>query len=225
MVIFLRIVLILHIIGGFIALVSGLIAMLTRKGGRLHRLNGKIYFGGMTAVFISAVILSVAHHLPFLLMVGFFSYYMVVRGYRILHLKKLGRGQVPGVLDWAIVVIAGGFILYLSVWGIIKSVAGVGLGYAGIVFGVIGCSFLVGDIRKFRKPPTEKMHWWFTHIAAMCGGYIATVTDFVVVNVQMNPGWVPWLLPTAIGTPLIMRTTRKYKKQFASNNGEVPLRH
>jgi len=225
MVIFLRIVLVLHIIGGFIALVSGLIAMLTRKGGRLHRLNGKIYFGGMTAVFISAVILSVAHHLPFLLMVGFFSYYMVVRGYRILHLKKLGRGQVPGVLDWAIVVIAGGFILYLSVGGIIKSVAGVGLGYAGIVFGVIGCSFLVGDIRKFRKPPTEKMHWWFTHIAAMCGGYIATVTAFVVVNVQMNPGWVPWLLPTAIGTPLIMRTTRKYKKRFASNYGEVPLRH
>jgi hypothetical protein len=90
---------------------------------------------------------------------------------------------------------------------------------------MIGCSFLVGDVRKFRRPPTEKMHWWFTHIAAMCGGYIATVTAFVVVNVQMNPGWVPWLLPTAIGTPLIMRTIRKYKKQFVSKNGEVTLRY
>lgn len=212
---FLRIILILHIIGGFIALVTGAVAMSTRKGGRLHRLNGKIYFWGMTAVFISAVTLSIAHHIPFLLMVGFFSYYMVVRGYRILYLKKLNLGQKAGWLDWGIVLAAGGFIVYLVIWGINNAVKGNGFGYVGIVFGFIGCSFLAGDVRKFLRPPTEKMHWWFTHISAMCGGYIATVTAFVVVNVHLTPGWVLWLLPTAIGTPLIALTVRKYKKQFA----------
>lgn len=214
MELFLRIVLILHIIGGFTALLTGGLAMLSKKGGKVHRANGKIYFGGMTAVFISAVILSIAHDIPFLLMVGFFSYYMVVRGYRILFLKKLGRGQRPALLDWMIVVVAGGFIVYLLVWGIIQSAAGIGRGYVAIVFGIIGCSFLVVDVRKFLRPPMDKMHWFFGHISAMCGGYIATVTAFVVVNVHMNPGWVPWLLPTAVGTPLIVRTVRKYKLKY-----------
>lgn len=217
MAIFLRIVLILHVLGGFSALVTGALAMLTHKGGRVHRLNGKIYFGGMTAVFVSAVILSIAHHIPFLLMVGFFSYYMVVRGYRILYLKKLGKGQKAGVLDWAIVLIAASFIIGLLIWGIQRTIAGNGFGYVAIVFGSIGGSFLMGDIRKFLRPPTEKMHWWYTHIAAMCGGYIATMTAFVVVNVHLNPGWITWLLPTAIGVPLIFLTIRKYKKKFGSN--------
>ncbi|HVU59180.1 MAG TPA: hypothetical protein VHD83_29160 [Puia sp.] len=216
MTIFLRIILILHVLGGFTALLTGALAMLSRKGGPIHRLNGKIYFGGMTAVFISAVILSIAHHIPFLLMVGFFSYYMVVRGYRALYLKKLGRGQRAGALDWAIILSAAGFIFYLVIWGILRAMAGNGFGYVGMVFGGLGSSFLISDIRKFLRPPTEKMHWWFTHIAGMCGGYIATVTAFVVVNVHLNPGWITWLLPTAIGGPMIFRTVAKYKKQFAS---------
>jgi uncharacterized membrane protein len=215
MTIFLRIVLILHVLGGFTALLTGALAMLSRKGGPIHRLNGKIYFGGMTAVFVSAVILSIAHHIPFLLMVGFFSYYMVVRGYRALYLKKLGRGQKAGALDWTIILSAAGFIFYLVIWGILRATAGNGFGYVGMVFGGLGSSFLISDIRKFLRPPTEKMHWWFTHIAGMCGGYIATVTAFVVVNVHLNPGWITWLLPTAIGGPLIFRTIAKYKKQFA----------
>src|SRR5580692_11992297 len=115
---FLGIILVLHIIGGSTALVSGLLAMLTKKGGKNHRLSGKFYFGGMTAVFISAIILSIGHHSPFLLMVGFFSYYAVVRGYRILSLKKLGRGQQAKPLDWMIMAVAAVFILGLLWWGI-----------------------------------------------------------------------------------------------------------
>ena len=218
MALFLRIVLIIHVLGGFTAFVTGALAMLTSKGGRVHRLNGKIYFGGMTAVFVTAVILSMAHDIPFLLMVGFFSYYMVVRGYRILHLKQLDKGQKAGVLDWAIILIAGSFIVGLLIWGITRSIAGNGFGYVAIVFGSIGLSFLVGDVRKFLRPPAEKMYWWYTHIAAMCGGYIATVTAFVVVNVHFNPGWITWLLPTTVGVPLIFRTIRKYKRQFAAKS-------
>ena len=46
---FLSIMLVIHIAGGTIALLSGLVAMLTEKGSKLHRLAGKIYFGGMTS--------------------------------------------------------------------------------------------------------------------------------------------------------------------------------
>lgn len=208
--------LILHIAGGTIALISGLIAMLTQKGSKPHRLAGKIYFGGMTAVFVGAVIVAIAHRNDFLLMVGFFSYYLTVRGYRALYLKKIGQGQKPIALDWLIVTISGIFIAALLVYGLLIFVKGNGMGIPAIVFSLIGLVFLVLDIRTFFKAP-PKMHWWFTHIGSMGGSYISAVTAFVVVNVQLPQyNWVLWVLPTLIGSVLIGRTIRKYKTQFAS---------
>ena len=208
--------LVLHIAGGTIALISGLVAMLTLKGSKPHRLAGKIYFWGMTAVFVGAVIVAIGHHKDFLLMVGFFSYYMTVRGYRILFLKKLYQGQKADVLDWFIIFLSGIFILALLGWGIWGMTRGEGMAIVALVFGGIGTSFLVGDIRKFISPPSEKMHWWYSHIGSMGGSYISAVTAFVVVNIQLPQyQWVLWILPSVIGGIIIGRTIRKYKIQFA----------
>ena len=209
--------LILHIVGGTISLISGLVAMLTEKGKKAHKLAGKIYFGGMTAVFVGAVVVAIAHRNDFLLMVGFFSYYMTVRGYRILSLKKLDKGQKFAVLDWIIISVSAIFIFTLITWGIWAWVQGSGMGIVGLVFGLIGLSFLVNDIKSYINPPTEKMHWWYTHISSMGGSYIAASTAFVVVNIQLPQyQWVLWIIPSVIGSILISRTIRKYKRQFAA---------
>ena len=51
-----------------------------------------VRFGQSTRVIVrsvlGAVVVAIGHHKDFLLMVGFFSYYMTVRGYRILFLKS-----------------------------------------------------------------------------------------------------------------------------------------
>jgi uncharacterized membrane protein len=208
--------LIIHIIGGATSLLSGLVAMLTQKGGRPHRLAGKIYFGGMTAVFIGAVVVAIAHRNDFLLMVGFFSYYMTVRGYRILSLKKLDRGQKFAPLDWIIISVSAIFIFTLITWGVWAWMQGSGMGIVGLVFGFIGLTFLVNDIKSYVNPPTEKMHWWYTHISSMGGSYIAATTAFIVVNIQLpHYQWVLWIIPSIIGGVLIGRTIRKYKREFA----------
>lgn len=205
----------MHIAGGTVALISGLVAMLTEKGGKAHRLAGKIYFGGMTAVFVGALTVAIGHHKDFLLMVGFFSYYLTVRGYRTLYLKKIGSGQKPVTLDWLIVTVSGIFILALLIYGLWILTNGNGMGMPAIVFSLIGLIFLILDIRKFFKAP-PKMHWWFAHIGSMGGSYISAVTAFVVVNIQLPQyGWVLWILPTLIGSAIIGRTIRTYKIQFA----------
>jgi hypothetical protein len=212
---FLSILLVLHIAGGTVALISGLVAMLTSKGSKPHRLAGKIYFGGMTAVFVGAVIVALGHHKDFLLMIGFFSYYLTVRGYRVLFLKKLNQGQKPVLVDWVIISVSTIFILALFGWGIWALTLGSGMGITGIVFGTIGSVFLFQDVRSFIHPPKEKMHWWFTHIGSMAGSYISAVTAFVVVNFQLPQyNWVLWVLPTMIGSVLIAKTIRKYKNEF-----------
>ena len=213
---FLTLMLVVHISGGTTALVSGLVAMLAIKGSKIHRLAGKIYFFGMTAVFVGAVIVAIGHQKDFLLMVGFFSYYMTVRGYRVLFLKKLSLGQKPHLLDWLIISVSGIFILALLGWGTWGIFRGSAMAIVPLTFGGIGTSFLIGDVRKFFTPPQEKMHWWYGHISSMGGSYISAVTAFVVVNIQLPQfQWVLWILPAAIGSVIIGSTIRKYKLQFA----------
>lgn len=207
--------LMVHIAGGTIALISGLVAMVTLKGSKPHRLAGKIYFWGMTAVFFGALVLAVFKQLNFLLMVAFFSYYMTVRGYRILYLKKLSHGQKAEPLDWFITIISGIFLLSLVVWGVWAIWNGAGMGIVAIAFSLIGLSFFISDVNQFFNPPKEKMHWWYGHITSMGGSYISVVTAFIVVNIQLPQfQWMLWMLPGIIGGIIIGRTIRKYKLKF-----------
>ncbi len=212
---FLKVMLVIHIAGGTLALITGLGAMLTKKGGKTHRNFGKAYFWSMTIVFIGALALALGHTKTFLLMVAFFSYYMTVRGYRILYLKNLSAGQKPNYVDWIITGVSGIFIVFLFLWGGYVLIQGEFMGIVGLVFGAVGSSFLYQDLKNFFGPPPEKMHWWYGHIASMGGSYIAAVTAFVVVNFYIGQlNFVLWILPGMVGGLLIRSTIRKYKAQF-----------
>jgi hypothetical protein len=41
------------------------------------------------------------------------------------------------------------------------------------------------------------------HLTNMMGGTIAVITAVLVVNVDLEPTWVWWVLPTALITPVI----------------------
>lgn len=203
----------LHVAGGTIALVAGAFAIFSAKGGRLHRKAGRIYWWAMTAVFVGAIVLSVARPHYFLLMVAVFSYYMTVRGYRILLHKK---GHRPTALDWGITALAGVFHGGLVVLGVgwLRTSS---MGIAALVFGAIGLALVAADVRKFSTTPADRMHWWYGHIASMGGSYISAFTAFVVVNVQWEAlPWVPWVAPTAVGSLAIARSIRFYKRKFAA---------
>jgi hypothetical protein len=53
----------------------------------------------------------------------------------------------------------------------------------GLVPFIFGGTLLSGvkqDYKRFTIPPTEKNHWLLKHIVGMMGGYIATLTAFLV---------------------------------------------
>ncbi|THU40672.1 hypothetical protein FAM09_00730 [Niastella caeni] len=211
----LKIMLILHIISGFISLACGLISMLNKKGARQHRLTGKIFFAGMTGVFITATFISIAKNIPFLFMVGFFSYYLACSGYRVLYLKKVHAQQQPAFLDWTINII-----------GIVSGLALVAFSYVwftqrgmwGAVPLLFGLTCLISgfkDIRLFYKRPAEKQHWFFTHGSRMGGAFSATVTAFIVVNVQIGSlTWLLWILPGVLIGFWISAILKRYRKIF-----------
>lgn len=190
------IMLVLHIITGFIALGTGFISMLNRKGAKSHRITGKLFFVAMTGVFITAVFISIVKSLAFLFMVGFFSYYLACSGYRILHVKKLQGKQVPSRIDWTISgigILAGtGLILFSIKW---FSEQGA-WGFVPLAFGTTCLSAGIQDIRSFFYVVKNKYHRISTHGGRMGGSFAATVTAFIVTNVNIGTySWVLWILP------------------------------
>jgi len=206
------ILLILHVIAGFTSLITGGIASSTRKGGQGHRRAGKWYFWGMTGVFITAIAVSILKNLAFLFMIGFFSYYFVVRGYRMLYLKGLGRSQKAGALDWFITAVALLFGIGLVTWAVTQKLNGNSFWPVPAVFGIVSASFAVADARLYIKGPSFKQHWLAGHIVSMGAGYIATWTAFVVTNVRFLPPVFVWLAPSAIGSVLIIMSIRRHIK-------------
>lgn len=190
------IMLILHIITGFIALGTGFLSMLNRKGAKSHRLTGKIFFVAMTGVFITAVFISIVKSLAFLFMVGFFSYYLACSGYRILHVKKYEGKQIPTRLDWAISgigILAGAGLIVFSVQWFQEQGA---WGFVPLAFGGACLSAGVQDIRSFFYPLKNKYYRMSTHGGRMGGSFAATVTAFIVTNVNIGMySWVLWILP------------------------------
>lgn len=64
--------LLLHIAAGTVTLVSGPVSMMNRKGGKQHRLTGKVFFYAMMLVTVTAIAMALlpGHHSPFLLIIG-----------------------------------------------------------------------------------------------------------------------------------------------------------
>ena len=52
------------------------------------------------------------------------------------------------------------------------------------------------------------------HLTNMLAATIATVTAVLVVNVETNPAWLAWILPTVVITPFIVWWNIRVGRQY-----------
>ena len=202
---FFKTLLVLHIFTGFLALLFGFIAIIVKKGGKVHRLVGKIFFFSMLGVTASALLISLIKKNQFLLFIAIFSFYQNYMGYRALKEKSLE----PLPIDWLVLIVGSVNALFmLCSFNIVL-----------MVFGTINLLLVSGNFRVNillgRKKALPPLTWLKRHIGMMIGAYIATVTAFIVVNDKwfvspLVPSWLPWLLPTIVLGPLIVYFTKKF---------------
>lgn len=208
---------IIHIMAGAVALATGVVPLAVKKGSRVHKQWGKIYIGAMSFVLSTALLLSLFKSIPFLLLVSVFSSYLVLSGYRSVRTKTpLGRRSLPDVLLGGAGILGG---VLMAGYGINTILHGNIFGIVAVVFGVLCIVLAALDIKRLRGHSTETLGWLYSHIARTTGAYISTITAFLVVNVHFLPGWLVWLLPTAIGSLLIIRWTAAYKPKRAPRAG------
>jgi uncharacterized membrane protein len=193
----------IHAAGGFTALFVGIIAYATLKGGKTHRWAGKIYFSAMMLVIITAISMNAVKPNTFLFYIALFTLYQVYGGLRSVKNKNLQ----PKPLD--VILFFGGIVTSILMLYTKQIVL--------IVFGGLFISILYQDLRIYllihRKKEVPKKEWLLRHIGLMSGSYIATSTAFLTVNFrELELFWIPWLLPSIIGVPLIIYYQRLVSK-------------
>lgn len=217
-----KVLLISHATAGGLTLLSGLLASFVgKKGGKLHRFVGNVFFWSMSWIFVSTLlIVAFVRFNFFLTFIAVFSFYMTFSGVRVLKIKKTMK---PLKIDWIAAIITVLFGLTLLIFGIrvfIVNPSNSGFGILCLVFGFFTANTAWLNIKGFRRASNqEKMWWWFAHMNLMGGSFIASITAFLVQNGRLftfigDYGWVLWLLPGAIGAPLIAYWARRYRQQF-----------
>jgi len=216
--------LIIHIATGFISLVTGLISILSLKGGKFHKKSGKIYFYSMTIVFVTAIIIASYRFNRFLFLIAFLSYYSVFAGVRKLSLKKLHKNQKPKWYDWTAGIINGIaniFFIGLGIYYSIKNGFFSGGTLLSVGFGIGGLLISYVNLKPFIIKPNKSYHWYLSHIGNMFGGYIATSTAFLstlVFKYEIINPFLGFALPSIIGVPVLIYWMKKTEKTFKTKD-------
>ncbi|MCU0348185.1 MAG: hypothetical protein MUC59_14685 [Saprospiraceae bacterium] len=203
----------LHAIAGATVGLTGLAQIIMKKGGRLHRVIGMTYFWSWLVIVVTGGIIGSAMITFF----GVLGFYMALTGYRFGHLRSMNIG----IFEKAVVGVGLAFALGTLGWGaymVLKN--GGGFGVVAVFFGVIFTLTAWKDFREFvqgkpvRKLSGHRMQWYFEHFGRMYISYIAAMTAFTVIQNVFGVVLLDWILPTVIGTALIVLTNRHYFKQF-----------
>lgn len=205
----------IHILAGTVSLLAGLLAIIARKGKSRHILSGKFFYIAMYHVGFSGIVLSYVKSSTFLFCIGILTLYLAYSGKKSIDYWKKERvfklkfiEKIPVLLAFLTAVV---MICYPVHKMIRYNIIFIPL---PLIFGVIMLAGTIHDFIIFSKPDNftaRNNNWLFRHIVMMGAAYISALTAFLVVNIQMKLFWIPWLLPSVIGTFLISRTVNKWK--------------
>ncbi|WP_026450108.1 hypothetical protein [Aequorivita capsosiphonis] len=203
-----QILIFIHATFGGIAFIAGFIAMVAKKGYKLHKKSGLVFFYSMMISGLIAMLVAFMpnHESPFLFAVGIFSLYFVLTGKRALNFKN----KIPDLkIDKLISVsmILSGVLMILLPLFFTRSI-----NIILVVFAIIGIVFASRDLLLYKNPERLRKSWLKLHLGKMLGGYISATTAFVVVN-QFFPSIYGWFIPGIIGGFFITYWIRKINRQ------------
>ena len=199
------ILLVIHVLAGTIALLCSAIAVSSEKGKKFHVLSGRTYFWCMVGIFLTAIPMSIINSNIFLFLIAIFSFYLAFAGMRF---AKNRKGMAT-TIDWiavSLMILSG-----LGMWAlsIIYFINGNSQYITLLVFGFIALALGYGDYRSHKNKAAIGKERIAKHLTNMMAGTIAVITAVLVVNVNIEPIWIWWLLPTAVITPIIFYWNKK----------------
>lgn len=194
----------LHAALGAIALLSGAIALLAKKGSPTHVKLGLVFYYSMLISAIVAMIIACLpnHENTFLFSIGIFSIYLILMGRRSIRFKnKHHTLGIEKIISATLFLTGVGMVIYsLFLSSSINVVM--------LVFGFISIGIAIKDYFLYQNNEIRTKKYLSLHLGKMTGGYIAAVSAFFVVN-QILPGVWNWFAPGVVGSILLTIYARK----------------
>ena len=198
----------IHIGSGATALVASMVAIISAKGKKQHVRAGRVYFLGMLGIFITAIPMALVSGNQLLFITAIFSFYLAFAGLRFAR----NRTGVAATVDWIAVLLM--LLSGVGLW-LLAAVYFIG-GNADfvipVVFGTVALALGFRDYRTHKNQTAQGPQRIASHLSNMLGGTIAVITAVLVVNIDMQPSWIIWILPTLVITPLIIWWNTKVLK-------------
>ena len=197
----------IHILAGTIALLCSALAVSSEKGKKFHVLSGRTYFWCMVGIFLTAIPMSIINSNTFLFLIAIFSFYLAFAGMRFAKNRK----GIATTIDWiavSLMTLSGLGMWALAITYFIKNNSQY---ITLLVFGFIALALGYGDYRSHKNKTAIGKERIAKHLTNMMAGTIAVITAVLVVNVNIEPIWVWWVLPTVVISPIIAYWKKKTK--------------
>ena len=180
--------LVLHITGGIVGLLSGGLAMLYRKGSEGHRTAGKVFVVSMLIMAACATYLAVLKHQMGNIIGGPLTFYLITTAW----LAGRKGNQKPGIFDRGALVMA--LVIGISLWtlglllvrGQVKPQPGVPIGMS-FFLGTVPLLAAAGDVRMLVRGGISGTPRVVRHLWRMCFGLFIATGSFFLGQQQVFP--------------------------------------
>lgn len=178
----------LHFWVGTAAVVAGFAAFCLRKGCRLHRVSGLVFFTAIIFLSFSGLYLSVMRSVIFTVFISVLAFYLVTTGWMSAKRAdgEIGRFEKLAcliILLFAIIAIVIGYKAATGSTVLTKNVP------AGAYFTLAGLAILLGgfDINLIHRSGLYGKHRIARHLWRMCFALFIAVTIFFLGNNNVLP--------------------------------------
>jgi len=181
-------VLVFHISAGTLALLSGVTAMVFRKGSRRHRTAGNVFVISMPSLAMSGPYLGFGKHQMLNGLMGVLTLYLVATAW----LTARRRDGRSGIFDSVALVVPLAVAAGLANYGLdaANSPTGVKDGYpaaAYFIFGSMAVLFAAGDLRMLLRGGVSGAQRIARHLRRMCFGFFIATGSFFLGQQQVFP--------------------------------------
>ena len=195
----------LHITCGLLAVLAGLVPIMTRKGSRLHRVSGRIFASLMGVMLACAWLMTALHFNAYFAALTATASITVFSGVRVLKRKRpdLRRDDHAQALDWILTLTVVGVGLWVLLLILLGKAGPNPAVAAALVYGAL--TYGGWDLWRFLRPtawPFFPDLWTYEHLVKMLSAYGAVMSAFSGNFLTFLPS--PWsqLWPTLFFQPL-----------------------
>jgi hypothetical protein len=180
--------LLVHITGGTVGLISGFVTVALRKGSDRHRIAGYVFVAAMLTMSSAGAYMAIRRFEPGNILGGTLTFYLVATAAMVF------RPRIP-LFDWSALALAAGVGVaeLVCAYQAATSPTGQRYGYNFVPFLIFGCIALLagaGDLRMLLRSTMTRTQTLIRHLWRMCFGLFIAAASVFLARPHLFPAFM-----------------------------------